>query len=126
MGIQLINIGFGNIVAANRIVAIVSPESAPIKRMVQEAFLAGSLRVIVATNAFGMGVDKPDVRQFFEVDPKDIKQIGVLDALIVYSQGQGLFEKEMEFIIRGLELQPMNQTFLGMQVVLKWCTGGYW
>ncbi|NLC87425.1 MAG: DUF370 domain-containing protein [Clostridiaceae bacterium] len=34
---QLINIGFGNIVAANRIIAIVSPESAPIKRIVQEA-----------------------------------------------------------------------------------------
>ena len=34
---QLINIGFGNIVSAERIVAIVSPESAPIKRMVQEA-----------------------------------------------------------------------------------------
>lgn len=34
---QLINIGFGNIVSANRIIAIVSPESAPIKRMVQEA-----------------------------------------------------------------------------------------
>lgn len=34
---QLINIGFGNIVAADRIVAIVSPESAPIKRIVQEA-----------------------------------------------------------------------------------------
>ena len=34
---QLVNIGFGNIVSAQRIVAIVSPESAPIKRMVQEA-----------------------------------------------------------------------------------------
>ncbi len=34
---QLVNIGFGNIVSAERIVAIVSPESAPIKRMVQEA-----------------------------------------------------------------------------------------
>ena len=34
---QLINIGFGNIVSANRIISIVSPESAPIKRMVQEA-----------------------------------------------------------------------------------------
>lgn len=33
----LINIGFGSIVAANRIVAIVGPESAPIKRMIQEA-----------------------------------------------------------------------------------------
>lgn len=35
--LKLINIGFGNIVAANRVIAIVSPESAPIKRMVQEA-----------------------------------------------------------------------------------------
>lgn len=34
---KLINIGFGNIVLANRIVAIISPESAPIKRMIQEA-----------------------------------------------------------------------------------------
>ncbi len=34
---QLINIGFGNIVSAERIIAIVSPESAPIKRIVQEA-----------------------------------------------------------------------------------------
>lgn len=34
---QLINIGFGNIVSANRIIAIVSPESAPIKRIIQEA-----------------------------------------------------------------------------------------
>ena len=34
---QLINIGFGNIVSAERIITIVSPESAPIKRIVQEA-----------------------------------------------------------------------------------------
>ncbi|MEM8828633.1 MAG: DUF370 domain-containing protein [Cyanobacteria bacterium P01_G01_bin.19] len=37
MDIQLINIGFGNIVSANRIIAIVSPESAPIKRIITEA-----------------------------------------------------------------------------------------
>ncbi len=34
---KLINIGFGNIVAANRMVALVSPESAPIKRIITEA-----------------------------------------------------------------------------------------
>ncbi len=34
---KLINIGFGNTVSADKIIAIVSPESAPIKRMVQEA-----------------------------------------------------------------------------------------
>lgn len=37
MSIKLINIGFGNIVNANRIISIVSPESAPIKRIIQEA-----------------------------------------------------------------------------------------
>ncbi len=34
---QLVNIGFGNIVSAERIISIVSPDSAPIKRIVQEA-----------------------------------------------------------------------------------------
>ncbi len=43
MDIKLINIGFGNIVAANRIIAIVSPESAPIKRIIQEARDRGML-----------------------------------------------------------------------------------
>ncbi len=40
---KLINIGFGNMVAENRMVAIVSPESAPIKRIVQEAKERGNL-----------------------------------------------------------------------------------
>lgn len=43
MEIKLINIGFGNIVSANRIVSIVSPESAPIKRIIQEARDRGML-----------------------------------------------------------------------------------
>ena len=40
---KLINIGFGNMVSANRLIAVVSPESAPIKRMVQEARDRGML-----------------------------------------------------------------------------------
>lgn len=40
---KLINIGFGNMVSANRLVAIVSPESAPIKRIIQVAKDNGSL-----------------------------------------------------------------------------------
>lgn len=40
---KLINIGFGNIVSANRMVAIISPESAPIKRIIQEARDRGML-----------------------------------------------------------------------------------
>ena len=38
-----INIGFGNIALANRIIAIVSPESAPIKRFIQETREKGKL-----------------------------------------------------------------------------------
>ena len=40
---KLINIGFGNMVNANRLVAIVSPESAPIKRIIQDCKERGTL-----------------------------------------------------------------------------------
>lgn len=40
---KLVNIGFGNVIAAERIIAIVSPESAPIKRIIREAEDDGSL-----------------------------------------------------------------------------------
>ena len=40
---KLINIGFGSMVAANRLLAIVAPESAPIKRVIQEARERGML-----------------------------------------------------------------------------------
>ncbi len=40
---KLINIGFGNMVSAARLVAIVSPESAPIKRIIQDAKERGTL-----------------------------------------------------------------------------------
>ena len=37
MKVNLINIGYGNIVAANRIISIIGPESAPVKRIIQDA-----------------------------------------------------------------------------------------
>ena len=40
---KLINIGFGNIVTADKVVAMVSPESAPIKRIIQESRDKGML-----------------------------------------------------------------------------------
>ena len=40
---KLIDIGFGNLVSAGRLIAVVSPDSAPIKRMVQEARDRGQL-----------------------------------------------------------------------------------
>ena len=40
---KLINIGFGSMIAANRLLAVVSPDSAPVKRVVQEAKERGML-----------------------------------------------------------------------------------
>ncbi len=40
---KLVNVGFGNLISAGRLIAIVGPDSAPIKRMVQEAREAGDL-----------------------------------------------------------------------------------
>lgn len=40
---QLINIGFGNLISASRVVAIVSPDSAPIKRLIQDTRDTGKL-----------------------------------------------------------------------------------
>ena len=41
--IRLVNIGFGNMVAAHRVVSMVSPESAPIKRIIQDVRERGNL-----------------------------------------------------------------------------------
>ncbi len=43
MDIKFINIGYGNLVTANRVIAIVSPDSAPIKRIVQDAREKGEI-----------------------------------------------------------------------------------
>ncbi len=57
---KLINIGFGNIVPADKVIAIISPESAPIKRVVREADEKGKLinatygrrtRAVLVTNS---------------------------------------------------------------------------
>jgi len=40
---RLINVGFGNMVSAGRLIAVVGPDSAPVKRMIQEAREGGNL-----------------------------------------------------------------------------------
>ena len=40
---KLVNIGFGNVIHAERIIAVVSPDSAPVKRLIQEARERGML-----------------------------------------------------------------------------------
>ena len=57
---KLVNIGFGNLVSAERIISIVSPESAPIKRMIQDvrergllidASFGGSTRAVIVMDS---------------------------------------------------------------------------
>ena len=52
-------------VAADHFHAGLPPET---KKSVQQSFISGGLRVIAATNAFGMGIDKPDVRLVIHAD----------------------------------------------------------
>ena len=40
---KLVNIGFGNMISAQRLISVIGPDSAPVKRMIQEAREAGSL-----------------------------------------------------------------------------------
>ena len=48
---KLVNIGFGNMVAAERVVAVVSPESAPIKRVVREATYGRRTRAVIVMDS---------------------------------------------------------------------------
>ena len=82
---RLINIGFGNMVAAGRLVAIVSPESAPIKRIIQDAKDRGTLidatygrrtRAVLITDSEHVilsAVQPETVANRFEDDEEDAK-----------------------------------------------------
>ncbi|MCL1816165.1 MAG: DUF370 domain-containing protein [Clostridiales bacterium] len=80
MGMGLISIGFGNIVVAGRVVAIVGPESAPIKRVINDARESGNL------------IDATCGRRTRAVIITDSKQV-VLSALLPDTIGHR-FEKE--------------------------------
>ena len=82
---RLINIGFGNMVAAGRLVAIVSPESAPIKRIIQDAKDRGTLidatygrrtRAVLITDSEHVilsAVQPETVANRFEDDEEDLE-----------------------------------------------------
>lgn len=85
MANNTINIGFGNIALSNRIIAIVSPESAPIKRVIQETREKGKLidatygrktRAVIITDCeyVILSAIQPDtMAQRFEINNHNIK-----------------------------------------------------
>ena len=59
---KLINIGFGNVVNSDKIIAVVSPEAAPVKRMVQRA-KESNRRRIYHPFGFAAGNDQPQIQR---------------------------------------------------------------
>ena len=51
---QLVNIGFGSLISVERLIAVVSPDSAPVKRLVQEARDRGMLIDLRTENGVGV------------------------------------------------------------------------
>ena len=89
---KLINIGFGNIISASRLIAIVSPESAPIKRMIQEARDNGTLIdatygrrtravIIMDSDHIILSAVQPETVAH-RLDSKDSEPIDVCESLI--------------------------------------------
>jgi extracellular matrix regulatory protein A len=85
MDIKLINIGFGNIVSANRIIAIVSPESAPIKRIITDARDRGQL--VDAT--YGRRTRAVIITDFGHIILSAIQPETVANRFVISKDGQG-------------------------------------
>lgn len=81
---MLINIGYGNMISSNRIVSVVSPESAPVKRLVQEA------------RDSGMVIDATYGRRTRAVIVMDSGHI-VLSSLVTDTVAQRVNEKEKNY-----------------------------
>ena len=70
---KLINIGFGNVVNSDKIIAVVSPEAAPVKRMVQRAKESNRIidatqgrrtkAVLITGEGFAAGNDQPQIQR---------------------------------------------------------------
>ena len=113
MPIQLINIGFGNIVSANRVIAIVSPESAPIKRIIQEARDHSTL--IDAT--YGRRTRAVIITDSGDVYKRqgDIIRVELLNA----EEGATIELDQVLAVGNGADLKIGNPTVAGAKVSLK-------
>ena len=99
---KLINIGFGNIISASRVVAIVSPESAPIKRIISEARERGQLvdatygrrtRAVIINDSGHVvlsAIQPETVANRFvthkDLNPKDVGQKGIAEKELINSR----------------------------------------
>ena len=96
---KLINIGFGNMISAGRLVAIVSPDSAPIKRMVQESRERGML--IDAT--------------YEDVDP--VRHQRVIDRVAFYKNLRSVLDEVEYYDAGGLATEYFGAACIGCELV---------
>lgn len=89
---KLLNVGFGNMVSADRLVAIVSPDSAPIKRMVQEARDRGTL----IDASFGRKTRAVLIMDSDHIVLSALQPASVAGRLAEKEAAAGLSEEEME------------------------------
>ena len=96
---KLINIGFGNLVSADRVVAGVGPDSAPIKRMVQESRERGML--IDAT--------------YEDVDP--VRHQRVIDRVAFYKNLRSVLDEVEYYDAGGLATEYFGAACIGCELV---------
>ena len=96
---KLINIGFGNLVSADRLVAVVGPDSAPIKRMVQESRERGML--IDAT--------------YEDVDP--VRHQRVIDRVAFYKNLRSVLDEVEYYDAGGLATEYFGAACIGCELV---------
>ena len=96
---KLINIGFGNLVSADRLVAVVGPDSAPIKRMVQESRERGML--IDAT--------------YEDVDP--VRHQRVIDRVDFYKNLRSVLDEVEYYDAGGLATEYFGAACIGCELV---------
>ena len=96
---QLVNIGFGNLVSLRRLIAIVSPDSAPVKRLVQESRDRGML--IDAT--------------YEDVDP--VRHQRVIDRVAFYKNLRSVLDEVEYYDAGGLATEYFGAACIGCELV---------